>query len=174
MYMTSVFIFLGLVAAHGVWRMAGHNEPSIVRHLRGACVDIPFHVRARLCLWVAKAKAKAACAALIDQQLDDAEELLDQSRAWLRRAGDGLDVLPAYAQRLDAIRYILRGAMVGLRAQAQLTMCKMDRLLAEGSQSASPARAATNGVAAVHVPSSPLSTGFNPSNLRAACEGLET
>lgn len=93
-----------------------------------------FHLKARTILLLAEAKAKNARAAVIEQRYVEAEELLDEANDLMRRAAEDLGGEPHYEVMVENIRRASREAMVSLRAHAQLTASKMDRLLAESGR----------------------------------------
>lgn len=154
-----VYTFLGLVTTHACLRMAKHDDPSLAPCLRRGWAWITFHGWAHLCLKLAKHKADNALSALIDQRFDSAEALLDEALRWVKRAGE-LEAHPRYAVGLDNVRRAVREAAFGLRAHAQFTVLKIDRLLTENNPSPTPCLAPSR--------CRPLSTRLHRATLKAA------
>lgn len=169
MLTTTLFLLLGIVAVHGSWQVANHEDPSAPRRLSRLFGRWAYHAKTGGCLLMAKAKAKAACAALIEQRLEAAERLLDGSAVWSERVGLEAGLHPRYARWLEDIHRARREAAVGLRAHARLAVAKMDRLLADGGDSAS-AGAALSSEAVRHPGASlrPFSPRFNPNSIKVA------
>lgn len=169
MLTTALSLLLGIVAVHGGWQVANHEDPSASRRLRRLFGRLAFHAKTGGCLLMAKAKAKAACAALIEQRLEAAERLLDGSAVWTERAGREAGHYPRYARWLEDIHRARREAAVGLRAHTRLAVAKMDRLLADSGEFASP-RAAFISEAVRHPGASlrPFSHRSNPNSIKVA------
>jgi hypothetical protein len=91
-------------------------------------------LRARTLLLLAEAKARRARDDVMELRFVEAEEGLDEAMELMRRAMDDLDSEAHFEVSVENIRRASREAIVSLRAHAQLTTLKMDRLLAENGR----------------------------------------
>jgi len=91
-------------------------------------------LKARVLLVLAEAKANDARAAALEQRLTEAEECLDEAMDLVRRASDDLASEPEYQSLMDNLSRASREVGLCLRAHAQSTVSKMDRMLAENDR----------------------------------------
>ena len=168
MLVKGVAIILGLAAAHGCWRMARHENPSLIPHVRRWLAWLAFHAKARVFLGLAKCNAQAACSAVIDQRFTIAARRLDQAIGWMRRVDDDIPAHPRYNRWADHVNHLCRHAAVGLRENARLTIVEIDRVLAASDRSASIARHAGAHQAGEADERARSNHHFNPSQLKAA------
>lgn len=107
------------------------NPLVAARRVQAAIADRVRRLEARALLLLAGWKAHSARVAAIEQRFAEAEELLDEASGLIGRADDNLKCDPHFEIMSDGLRRAMREAAASLRAHADLTVRKMDRLLAE-------------------------------------------
>lgn len=115
-------------------RAASRVTLSTARQTQEAIADRVRQLKARAMLLLAETKATAAREAVMNYRFESAEELLDESAELIRRVSNELAGEPRYAAVIESIQRALRESIVSLRAHAEITVKKMDRLLAESTQ----------------------------------------
>lgn len=116
------------------FRAVGRVTISAARRTEEAIAARVRHLKVRATLLLAETKAHAAREAVMDQRFTSAEELLEEAADLIRRASDDLAGEPRYGATVESIRRALREAIVALRAHAEITIKRMDHLLAENTR----------------------------------------